>query len=96
MTTAAPEGNVRWFGESWGAPVCDDPAAQIPTPTDVTCTRCDGEIAEDDQGIALPFASAPGRPWTDRAGQTKLAWHLDCWMYEIAGDVAVEVLGRRR
>jgi hypothetical protein len=39
---------MRWFGESWGAPVCED-AEHVATPVGCECFEC-----ELDQGFMLP------------------------------------------
>lgn len=77
-------GTVRWFGESWGAPICD-PRAHIPTPVDWACAGHDhlhdrahpGMIRAGDQGVTIP--SWPGPP-------TVIAYHLRCWLHEIGAD----------
>ena len=43
---------MRWFGESWGAPVNDE-TEHIDTPVDNLCWYCDRLIDEDDQGFEL-------------------------------------------
>lgn len=42
---------MPWFGESWGAPVCD-PAEQVDTPFGAVCVHCGELIDEDDSGFA--------------------------------------------
>lgn len=41
---------MPWFGESWGAPVCD-PAEHVETPFGAVCIHCDELIDEDDAGF---------------------------------------------
>ena len=65
---------MRWFGESWGAPVCEADEHQ-PTP-DVPCAGCDVPIQEGDQGVLLPFAGDPGDP-------PELAYHHGCLMWNL-------------
>lgn len=74
-------GTVRWFGESWGAPICD-PRAHVDTPVGQDCAGHDHlhgpvsrKIREGDQGVTVPFfsAKAPGI----------LAYHLQCWFHEL-------------
>lgn len=48
-----------WFGESWGAPVCE-PERHKPTPVGVKCPTCDVPIAEDDQGMLIPLVRDQG------------------------------------
>jgi hypothetical protein len=46
-------GTLRWFGESWHAPV-NDPRARIKTPIDERCLECLLYIKSDDQGVRIP------------------------------------------
>lgn len=76
-------GTVRWFGESWGAPVCD-PRTHIETPVGMVCighphlhneqNRYAGILSED-QGITMPGPDGE-----------RVAFHLDCWLHEIGAD----------
>lgn len=45
---------MRWFGESWGAPVCFE-TEHIETPLGAACGACTKLIDEGDQGFELPF-----------------------------------------
>lgn len=65
----------KWFGRSWGAPVCD-PREHVPTPVGRTCQRCIELILVDSQGVTMPLCS-PDKPprW--------LVWHLDCYLQTI-------------
>lgn len=77
-------GTVRWFGESWGAPVCD-PRAHVETPVDRRCFGHDhlhpagrSELIEEgDQGVMIPYQAF--KP-------TSIAYHLDCWLHEVGAD----------
>lgn len=78
-------GTVRWFGESWGAPVCD-PRAHVETPVGMDCAGHDhmhkarsGVVEPGDQGVTLPFYST--------AGVITIAYHLECWLHAIGGHV---------
>lgn len=66
---------MRWFGKSWGAPVCE-PEEQAPTPVGLTCPECEQRIEQGDQGVTMPLV---------RADQTLAlgAWHLDCWLHHV-------------
>ncbi len=46
----------KWFGENWGAPVCD-PEDHIPTPVGDPCVNCEEAIEAGDQGVVfdLPY-----------------------------------------
>lgn len=89
MTELSTEdlGTTRWFGESWGAPVCD-PRTHIETPVGLGCIGHDHMhpegtrspfIEPGDQGITMPLVSR-----TDRV--ERVAYHLDCWLHEIGVD----------
>lgn len=75
-------GTLRWFGESWGAPVCD-PRTRVPPPVGLVCMghahmhqdRPEA-IESGDQGVTMPFLRELG------AWET-CAYHLDCWLHEI-------------
>ena len=42
---------TKWFGESWGASVCQ--GEHVDTPVGVLCAHCDEPIAEGDQGVMI-------------------------------------------
>jgi hypothetical protein len=63
-----------WFGESWGAPVCD-PVRHKPTPVGELCVFCEGEILKTDQGLTIPHASA--------AGVGLRSMHIECFLKNI-------------
>jgi hypothetical protein len=44
---------MRWFGEPWGAKICDT-APRVPTPVGAPCFLCPEVIDEDDQGFVVP------------------------------------------
>jgi hypothetical protein len=58
--------SVKWFGQAWPdeldpAPVCSDPADQIPVPVGATCVLCTVLIDEGDRGVQFmngPYAHA--------------------------------------
>jgi len=68
---------TRWFGESWGAPICDL-ADHAPTPVGEPCADCSEPIRESgarSQGLLVPHLDADGasvRPW-----------HLDCFLNSV-------------
>jgi hypothetical protein len=77
-------GTVRWFGESWGAPMCEE-ATHIYTPVGMVCEGHNHMhpfggrspfIEEGDQGITLPYIPSEG-------AVQRIAYHLDCWLHEI-------------
>lgn len=61
-------GTVRWFGDSWEAPV-NDPRARVPTPVGAPCGECPHLIGDHDRGIGVPSTSLV-YSW----------WHLGCWL----------------
>lgn len=64
---------MRWFGESWGAPICEE--EQIDTPVGEPCTLCEKEIEADDQGFEVPFWDGPF--------STFVFYHKDCFLDSI-------------
>lgn len=48
---------MLWFGESWHAPVCSDPAEQVPTPVGARCLQCEVVIREGERGVVLSRVS---------------------------------------
>jgi hypothetical protein len=71
-------GTVRWFGDSWGAPVCE-PRTHIETPVGDDCAGCERAIQAEDIGITMPSVSV-----ADALGRA--TFHLDCFMREVVGD----------
>lgn len=49
---------TAWFGQSWGAPVCDQQTHQD-TPVGEPCCECDAAIVEGDSGFLMPFTDPP-------------------------------------
>lgn len=45
---------MRWFGETWGAPVCE-PRERTETPTGVPCLLCEEPIGARARGFVLPY-----------------------------------------
>jgi hypothetical protein len=73
---------TKWFGESWGAPVCE-PDNHIETPTWMLCaghdhmhTHRSRTVQAGDQGVTIPYLGH----------STEIAYHLDCWLHEIGAD----------
>lgn len=64
-----------WFGESWGAPICSETERTV-TPVGAACLYCDERIAEQDQGVVMPFMPADGEPKLRAA-------HLDCFLQTV-------------
>ena len=64
-------GTVRWFGDSWGAPVNDPRARLESAPVHMNCIRCGIPIHSDDQGISIPGPDG------------YVAYHLGCFFEEL-------------
>jgi hypothetical protein len=62
---------MPWFGESWGAPVCD-PADHVETPVGAVCLWCVDLIDEQDSGYV--YANGP-------------AAHEECCLRQVVGGV---------
>lgn len=60
-------GTVRWWGESWGAPVCDE-RIHIPTPVREKCAECGRLIHEGHRGASILYVAT---------GEYQ-HWHLGC------------------
>jgi len=63
---------MKWFGESWGAPVCE-PEDHAATPVGKLCGGCREPIREIDHGVIMPFLGSE----TD---DKEMAMHLSCLM----------------
>ncbi len=64
---------MRFFGEPWGAPICDD-LEQADVPVGQECGWCGEAIVFDDYGLLLP-------------GPIEVAYHYPCYMRTIIGSV---------
>lgn len=64
---------MKWFGDSWGAPVCD-PEHQTETPVGEVCTLCGEPVTAGDQGLMVPHV--PGGI---------LPQHIDCFLAQVLG-----------
>jgi hypothetical protein len=65
-------GTVRWFGDSWGAPI-NDPRTWVETPTNELCAECMKWIESDDSGIRIPGVEASGY----------VSFHKKCFFHTI-------------
>ncbi len=65
---------MRWFGESWGAPVCA-PDARVERPAG-PCGRCAEPFAEHAQGVVLAGIDAEGR-------SREVGFHIDCFLKSV-------------
>ena len=62
----------RWFGDSWGAPCCEEDE-HVPTPVGESCARCREMNRMGDQGIVSPLVLVGGK-------LDVIAHHLDCYL----------------
>ena len=81
---------MRWFGESWGAPVCD-PAMRMATPVGASCLFCPRAISAGDSGFCLPSASLIAKKVAVSVGSWNpvYAAHKDCMLRNILGPTEV-------
>ena len=75
-------GRVRWFGESWGSPVCA-PEQHAETPAGAACAGCQQTIRVGQQGLLI--ASMGSQP-------CRVPYHLDCFLREIGARLMREVV----
>lgn len=67
---------MQWFGESWGAPICQH-APHAETPVGEPCDDGCGEpIRDGDQGYLVPLLR-------EREEPVYLAHHRACWLRSI-------------
>lgn len=66
---------MKWFGNSWGAPISDK-GEHVATPVGVSCLYCGDEIDDGDRGVVLPY---PGKP------KDEVAYHLHCFLTATGG-----------
>ena len=74
---------MKWFGDSWYAPV-NDIVSFVATPVGQDCLRCGVTIVKGDQGLILPHVG--------EFAQTENPFHKMCFFEEtgIAGMVRDE------
>lgn len=63
---------MKWFGESWGAPMCKD-CPHVEVPVGETCVHCEEPIAAGDSGVIA--SNGP-------------VFHRNCFLRGIYGSVA--------
>ena len=73
------EPTTRWFGDDWGAPICQLTPA-VPRPN-IKCHLCMEPIVEGDRGLVMPFmGSTEGIPAIiHEEGLAQVACHLLCF-----------------
>jgi hypothetical protein len=78
-------GTVRWFGESWGAPICD-PRTHVPTPVGAVCSGHD-HLHEDRPATIEPGARGVTIPYLGGSAGERVVYHLTCWLHEVGVNV---------
>jgi hypothetical protein len=80
---------MKWFGKSWGAPVCTE-AEQTNTPVGEECGYCAKLIEAGDTGLLLPFY---GDHWYFGTNDPPtMAYHHACFMQAVGVQQVVHVL----
>jgi hypothetical protein len=57
---------MRWFGKTWHASVCSDPAEHVPTPIGEACLLCEIPVRENEQGVVQPHVFGTPEDFTVR------------------------------
>lgn len=71
---------MKWFGRSWGAPICTEEHA--PTPIGHRCVQCRESVMPDAQGLLIPHCE--GARTRDGAWVfVERPWHIDCWLRHV-------------
>jgi len=78
---------MKWFGESWGAPVCE--GEHVETPVGVLCAHCDEPIEAGDQGIMMDggYEYNVEDVVEKRVRFESHPWHHDCFLRSVIGSV---------
>lgn len=69
---------MKWFGESWGAPV-NKTNDQVDPPLGLFCAVCSDSIKKGERGLLLPFSGGPDDP-------PDLPYHLKCFLGSVVGE----------
>jgi hypothetical protein len=70
---------MKWFGESWGAPVNED-TQHVGTPVGEYCAQCGDPIQEKDKGLVMPHVE---RGQLHANVSVQRPWHLRCFLKNI-------------
>lgn len=82
---------MRWFGEHWGAPVCDE-CERCSVPVGESCLQCGKPIAATDSGFETPLVTG-----TPRApAVSNCYWHLTCMLDHVVPKHVQEEIQRCR
>ena len=76
---------MRWFGESWGAPVCV-PELRIPVPPGGLCVECGEKLRDDSQGLLVFHIEVEFSDVEHYTEGTVVEHphHIDCFMERVA------------
>lgn len=77
-------GTVRWFGASWGAPICD-PRTKIEVPIDRLCLNCGGGFFEHSRGVSTAASFSISE-------EGRVYYHLGCFLRNLGIDTVEEVV----
>jgi hypothetical protein len=81
---------TAWFGESWGAPMCED-APHVTTPVGALCLHCEEPVRADDRGVTVPQCGLDDlarRLDPERLlAPSRVALHLECHLRDTVGSV---------
>lgn len=88
---------VRWFGESWRAPICE-PEYQVIVPVGTKCLECTKPIKASSQGLITSCSPSIWGSWmmqVDDVDVTVCSYHLHCWLKEVVGgEMSAKILAR--
>ncbi len=71
---------MKWFGESWGAPLCGE-CEHVSTPVGELCVYCEEPIEANQAGVVMPAGDAHGH-------FAEKPEHYECFIRQIVGSVA--------
>lgn len=77
---------MKWFGESWGAPV-NESAEHTETPVGGVCIYCNVMITPEDRGFVLPYIS-------DEEDLDEVAFHYQCFLRDLGINLMLATEGK--
>lgn len=79
---------MKWFGKSWGAPVCDY-AEWCVTPIGEPCLDCQKRITEHDCGFVVPLIESVD--WNTEMARVSLrCYHRACFVKNVLGPAKIQ------
>ena len=81
--------HVRWFGDTWGAPICD-PAYHVEVPVGTLCIECAKPVKGKDRGVVCSCSPRVWGNWSLITPDGTFfvgSYHLLCWMEQVFGGV---------